>query len=87
MSAGGKRQGAGRKKGFATLESERQRDYVAKVLVKEFKPIVKKAVDQAKDGDKSAREWLADRAFGKATNAVEISNPDGSLKTIIIQKA
>ena len=84
---GGKREGAGRPKGFAALEAERQRDYVAKVLVTEFAPIVSKAVDQAKGGDKFAREWLADRAFGKATTAVEVSNPDGSLKTIIIQKA
>ncbi len=77
----------GRPKGFAALEAERQRDYVAQVLVKEFAPIVATAVKQAKKGDKSAREWLADRAFGKATNAVEVTNPDGSLKTIIIQKA
>lgn len=77
----------GRKPGLASIEAERQRDYLAQVLIKEFAPIVAVAVKQAKKGDKSAREWLADRAFGKATNAVEISNPDGSLKTIIIQKA
>ena len=61
----------GRPKGFAALEAERQRAYVAEVLVKEFKPIVLKAVKQAKEGDKYAREWLTDRAFGKAQQHVD----------------
>lgn len=76
-TAGGKRAGAGRKKGFAALEAERQRDFVAKKLVKEFAPIVDKAISQAKDGDKYAREWLADRAYGKSMQAVEMSGKDG----------
>ncbi len=75
----------GRPKGYAALEAERQRDYVARKLVKEFAPIVKKAIEQAKNGDKSAREWLTDRAFGKTPQAVDLSNPDGSLKPVLVQ--
>lgn len=67
---GGKRPGAGRPKGFAALEAERQRDLVAKKLVTEFEPIVDKAIEQAKGGDKFAREWLSDRAYGKSTQLI-----------------
>lgn len=57
----------GRPKGFAALEAERQRAYVAQVLVKQFAPIVERATEQAKSGDKHARSWLSDFAFGKPT--------------------
>ncbi len=75
----------GRPKGFAALEAERQRDYVARRLVKDFAPIVKKAIDQAKLGDKYAREWLTDRAFGKSPQSVALTNPDNSLKPVLVQ--
>lgn len=83
---GGARPGAGRKKGVATLVSERVRAYIAESLEENLGPIVEKAIELAKGGDKAARDWLTDHGIGKATQAVEISNPDGSLKTIIIQK-
>lgn len=69
----------GRPKGFATLESERQRNYLAEVLVIEFAPIVKKAVEQARKGDKAARDWLADRAFGKPLQSTDITSGGESL--------
>ena len=73
----------GRPKGFAALEAERQRDYVANKLVKEYAPIVTKAIQQAKSGDKFAREWLADRAFGKVSQS--ITGVDGGAIEIVQQ--
>ena len=61
----------GRPKGYAALEAERQRIYVAERLVIEFAPIVDKAIEQAKEGNQQAREWLTDRAFGKAQQFVD----------------
>lgn len=77
MSLGGKREGAGRKKGFAALEAERQRVMVAEKLVTEFEPIVDKAIAQAKEGFKDAREWLTEQAYGKVKSSLELSGPNG----------
>lgn len=40
-----------------------------------------------KDPQNAAIDSLQDRTFGRSTQSVEVSNPDGSLKTVIIQKA
>lgn len=72
---GGKRPGAGRKVGESTLVAQRVREYIAKQLEKNLAPIVKTAMDQAKRGDKAAREWLSDQSMGKPTQPV--SGPDG----------
>lgn len=40
-----------------------------------------------KDPQNAAIDSLQDRVFGRATQAVEVSNPDGSLKTVIVQKS
>lgn len=64
----------GRPKGFAAIEAERAREYIVKRLKKELKPIVDKALLQAKAGDKFAREWLADRAWHKVPQAVDITS-------------
>lgn len=73
----------GRPKGYAALEAERQRIYVAKRLAKSFAPIVSTAIRQAKKGDKYAREWLTDRAFGKATQFVDHSTLGKEIPTPI----
>lgn len=75
----------GRPKGFAALEAERQREMIAKKLVKEFEPIVDKAIEQAKEGNKDARDWLTERAYGKATTPLEVTNPDGSMSTVLVK--
>lgn len=75
---GGKRVGAGRKPGLASIIAEKSRAYIAEELQKNLKPIVSKAIEDAKGGGKyakSAREWLSDQAFGKPTQP--ISGPDG----------
>lgn len=69
---GGKRAGAGKPKGYRaphTLQSQTQRQYVIEAFEKEIEPITKKAIQQAKKGDRYARDWLSNRAWGtpKAT--------------------
>jgi len=70
---GGKQPGAGRPKGFAALEAERARIMICEKLQTEFMPIVDMAITQAKEGNKDAREWLTDRAFGKAVNVIDLN--------------
>lgn len=74
---GGKREGAGRKKGIASILAEKARDYIAERLDKELAPIVDRAIQDAKNGDKGARDWLTDRAHGRPTQPVELTGEDG----------
>lgn len=70
---GGPQPGSGRPKGFAALEAERARIMICEKLQTEFMPIVEMAIAQAKEGNKDAREWLTDRAFGKAVNIIDLN--------------
>ncbi len=65
MPLGGYRPGSGRKKGEATLAAERIRNYIAEQVERHLNPIVSKAIEQAKAGNKDARDFLLDRSFGK----------------------
>jgi hypothetical protein len=52
-----------------------------------LKAIVKKAVEDAIDGDKNAREWLSDRLEGKAVTITESTlrgDPDRPLSLRVI---
>ena len=40
---------------------------------KDFKAIVQKAVEQAMDGDKDARKWLADYLIGPAPKKLDVT--------------
>ena len=66
MVRGGYRQGSGRKKGFAAKNAEMARELICRKLSESLDPIIDRAIAQAKKGDRHAREWLVDRAFGKA---------------------
>lgn len=77
MALGGKREGAGRKKGTSAILAEKARAYIAEQLAANLAPIVEKAIEQAKVGDKSARDWLSDRGWGKATQAIVTEDEDG----------
>jgi hypothetical protein len=68
----------GRPKGLPALEAERARIMIAEKLVTEFEPIVDKAIMQAKEGLKDAREWLTDRAYGKPKSSTELTGRDGT---------
>lgn len=83
MAHGGKREGAGRKKGLASVLAEHTRNYIAVRVKKEQGPIIKKAIDQAKAGDAAARAWLYERAFGKAVQPIE--GPEDGLMPVLVQ--
>lgn len=56
----------------------------AAVTGEDMTAIVRKAVEQAKKGDKAAREWVTDRLLGKATQHVEATvEGTGVLKTYL----
>ena len=59
---GGARPGAGRKRKDA---QEAALKVFGGVSEEDLQAIVAKAVEQAKDGDATARAWLSDRVFGK----------------------
>ncbi|KKQ35350.1 MAG: hypothetical protein US50_C0017G0011 [Candidatus Nomurabacteria bacterium GW2011_GWB1_37_5] len=83
---GGKREGAGRKKGFPALQHEEARKLLSIKLATEFGPIVDKAIEQAKDGDTEARRWLTDRAWGRAKESVDMNvQPVFSLKALALE--
>ena len=71
MSRGGKREGAGRKLGYAAIESEKAREYITKRVSDELEPIIDKAIEQAKAGDTTSRKDLMDRAYGRPKETVE----------------
>jgi len=77
MAKGGKRPGAGRKKGITTLEREKARAYIAEKINEYMPAIFKALVEKASEGDVPAIKELFDRAFGKSIQAVELSGKDG----------
>lgn len=85
MPRGGKRPGAGRKPGYAALEAEKKREMIARKLEKEFEPIVEKAIEDAKKGDRFARDYLTEQAYGKVPDNLNLDDKSGSLKTIVIR--
>lgn len=74
---GGYRPGSGRKPGLASIIAERTRAYIAERLEIEIRPIVDKAIEGAKAGNKDDRQWLSDQAFGKPTQPTTVSDPNG----------
>ena len=81
---GGKRKGAGRKKGSKathTIEAEKAREFIIRKLVESLEPIVNKMIEQAKKGDRFAREELFNRAMGRPPQALEL--PEGSGEIVI----
>ncbi len=76
---GGKRAGAGRKKGFSAKNAEVARAYIVKRVGKELAPIIDKQIEQAKAGDDKARTDLFNRAYGRPKETLEVTG-DFSLK-------
>jgi len=67
----------GRKKGYASIAAEKARELLCKELDKEWAPIVRKAIEQAKGGDAIARNWLSERGYGKVAQAIVTENEEG----------
>lgn len=72
----------GRHKSAATLAAQKARDYIAKRVEKELKPIVDTAIGQAIKGDKYAREWLSNYAWGKPTTIIVTEDEEGNRREI-----
>lgn len=54
----------------------------------DWKAIVKKATDQARRGDASARKWLSDYLIGAPTQRTELTGADGgALKLQAVEAA
>lgn len=83
---GGKRDGAGRPVSPSTIETQKQREMLIKLLEPRLKDIFTALAEKAKQGDVQAARELFDRAWGKAPQAIDLSNKDGTLKTVIVQK-
>lgn len=74
----------GRPKSSATIYAAKAREYIADRVIKDQKPIVDKAIEQAKQGDKSAREFLYNRAFGSPHQTVDHTSKGEKLPTPIL---
>lgn len=55
----------GRPVSESTLRAQIARDYISKEVEKALKPIVAKAITDAKKGDFRARDWLSNYSWGK----------------------
>src|ERR1700721_2116506 len=74
---GGKREGAGRPIASATLEAQKQRELLVGWLEPELAEIFSALALKAKSGDVAAEKELFDRAWGKATQPLEVGGPNG----------
>jgi hypothetical protein len=81
---GGKRQGAGRKQGFAAKNAEEARRILSDMVLQEIAPIGKALITKAKKGDVAAVRELFDRAFGKAPQTAKVDFLEHRLPTPIM---
>lgn len=73
---GGRRQGAGRKKGFAAKSAEEARKYLSERVAAEIGPIADVLLNSAKTGNTRAIKELFDRAWGRAPQAIQVDTGD-----------
>ena len=86
MARGGHRQGAGRKKGFAAIEAEKSREFIAQKVGASLEPIIDTLIRRAKKGDIRSIQTLFDRAYGRVAQAPDIlEDPIPKLTQIVIQ--
>lgn len=71
---GGPRPGAGRPVASTTLETQKQREMLVKLLKPRIKRIFEALAEKAEQGDVMAAKELFDRAWGKATQTVEVED-------------
>ena len=72
----------GRPRGKASIATEKARLFILEAVEKEMTPIVEKAITDAKNGDKAARDWLSSYAWGKATVTVVTEDDEGNKKEL-----
>ena len=81
MARGGKRPGAGRKPGLASIIAENTRAYIAQYLNDNIQPMIEAIGAKAMKGDVFAFKELYDRAHGKASQAVDVTSKGEALPT------
>lgn len=64
-------------------EEKFYRTTLSAVTLTDWREIVKKAVDQAKKGNPSARKWLSDYLIGPPQQKVDITTAGEALKIIV----
>jgi len=69
---GGKRAGAGRKKGFAAKNAEEARKYFSERVAHEIEPLCDTLLNRAKTGDIRAIHELFVRAWGRSVQSVSV---------------
>lgn len=74
---GGKREGAGRKKGEATIHAEAFRAKLTQLVAAEAEKIIRPQIEKAKKGDTQAFHILVDKFLPKL-GQMEISGKDGA---------
>ena len=67
----------GRKKGVATIEREKAKDYIAERIGEYMPAIFNAMITKALNGDIIAIKELFDRGFGRAMQSVEMTGKDG----------
>ena len=72
----------GRPVASATLRKQKMREMLSAELEAEWLPIVAKAIEQAKDGNQQARDWLSGYSLGKPAQAIVTEDEDGNQKPI-----
>lgn len=80
MALGGKREGAGRKKGHLashTIKAMEQRAHAIAMVDAELEAIFRPQIEKAIKGDTSAFTAVLDRAWGKPLQSVEMAGKDG----------
>jgi hypothetical protein len=84
MARGGKRQGAGRKKGQAALAAEEYRKFIVEEVRKNKKEIVAAQITKAKQGDTQAFKELNDRALGKAPQGIDLTSKGEQIGKVVM---
>lgn len=86
---GGKRPGAGRKRGSKashTLEAQVMREHLIQEVIKEKEPLISALIARGKKGDVQALREIFDRVLGKVKETTKIENEGLPFQIIEIGK-
>jgi len=86
---GGKRPGAGRKKGSKdpkTIQAEILKNLLIQEVVKEKAPLIRALISKGKKGDVSALREIFDRVLGKVKEEMDLNITAKAKKLKIIQE-
>lgn len=80
---GGKREGAGRKQGFAAKTAEEARKLLSERVAQEIGPITDILIKLAKQGNIKAIHELLDRAWGRAPQEKDVIKKDSFVVNLV----